>query len=215
MKYKVVKNNNYIFPKVFYIVVYFFALLILAGIYFACSRSTTYEIDMITRDPASVLNSPPFIGFLSNIGILVWAFTVAIIFFSTLILQMQQNKNEILFLLSSGIITSILLFDDLFMIHEKLAPGYLKIPEHIVYFIYGLLISTYLIFSVKKILRTNYIFLMVAMFFLSASLIMDLFEVEGDWLLLEDGLKFLGIITWFIYFLNVCLKSLLLSKNED
>ncbi|MGM0408735.1 MAG: hypothetical protein ACQERU_12185, partial [Bacteroidota bacterium] len=204
----------YLFPRVFYIAVYFLALAILAGAYFAARQSTTYEIHMLTRDPVSVLNGPAFIGVLSNIGNLVWAFTVAIIFYSVLIQQMQQKKNEILFLLSSGIITTILLIDDFFMFHEKIAPGYLKIPEHIMYLIYVLLITLYLILSIKKILRTDYIFLMMALFFLGASVITDLFEVEGDWLLLEDGLKFLGIISWFIYFLNVCLKSLLLSKNE-
>jgi len=214
MKVNIEKNNVYIFPKVIYVAVYFLAFAILVGIYFVCSR-TTYEIDMITRDPVAVLNGKPFTGFLSNIGILVWAFTVAVIFYSTLILQMQQNKNEILFLLSSGIITSILLLDDLFMIHEMVAPYYLKIPEHITYLIYGLLISTYLILSIKKILRTNYIFLMMAMFFLGASLITDIFEVEGDWLLLEDGLKFLGIVSWFIYFFELCLKLLLFYKNDD
>ena len=71
----------------------------------------------MTRDVSVLGNVNPFAGFLSSFGILLWAATSAICIFTSVIIKTQ--KFELLFFLSSGLLTLYLLIDDLFLIHEQ------------------------------------------------------------------------------------------------
>ena len=87
-----------------------------------------YDVPMsgFTRDPAAVHNANPFTGVLSNIGILFWCSAAAVCFFSAAIQVKEARVKIVPFLLFSGLLTAVLLLDDLFMLHETVIPGSLQ-----------------------------------------------------------------------------------------
>ena len=179
------------------------------------SLQTKIPVPNLTRDPLAITKAPFYFGAISNIGILFWCSAVAICFFSfRLLSDIRKNKEFQRFFLFSGGITSILLLDDLFLIHEEVFPYYLNIPEKLAFVGYGMIISLYLIKVRKTILKTEFIFLNLAFCFLGLSVTIDFFPIftrlfgnEGEFLL-EDGFKLLGIISWFTYFARACVEQL-------
>src|SRR5688572_30803031 len=75
------------------------------------------ELDHFTQDPASIMNTPFYLGFFSYIGILFWCATATICFFMYFLSYdiSADQKRKKLFLLFSGLISCLLLFDDLFL----------------------------------------------------------------------------------------------------
>jgi hypothetical protein len=157
---------------------------------------------ILTRDPVSLMGASPFIGLLSNIGILFWSSTTAICFIGALILR-NSNRNPAmsLFLLLSGIFSLVLTLDDLFLLHENVFPTYFHIYQPVTYTAYVVLTLVYLLVFYHLILRTEYLLLLAALLFLGMSLILDsLFGYGNVRVLIEDSLKFVGILFWLAYF---------------
>lgn len=179
------------------------------------SLQTKIPVPNLTRDPLAITKAPFYFGAISNIGILFWCSAVAICFFSfRLLSDIGRNKEFQRFFLFSGGITSILLLDDLFLVHEAVFPYYLNLPEKLAFVGYGMIISLYLIKVRKTILKTEFILLNLAFCFLGLSVTIDFFPIftrlfgnEGEFLL-EDGFKLLGIISWFTYFARACVGQL-------
>jgi len=107
------------------------------------------------------------------------------------------------FLFFSGLLTLVLLLDDLFMFHEDIFPKYLHISQNLVYVGYFSLIPIYLIKFRSMIFQTEYIVLFLALGFFGLSVICDLIlPLTNIEYLIEDGFKLFGIITWFIFFIR-------------
>ncbi|MDJ0680785.1 MAG: hypothetical protein QNJ18_13070 [Xenococcaceae cyanobacterium MO_167.B52] len=121
-----------------------------------------------------------------------------------------------------GIITLILLLDDLFLFHEVIAPGIFMISETIVYGGYGLVILASLINFRKIILQSEWGLFGLAFVFLGLSIVIDSLPVLDNMstdlnYLIEDGFKLLGIVSWFGYFMifsyQVLKPELILKKG--
>lgn len=187
---------------------------------------TEIPLGNLTRDPLATVNQPFYIGFFSNIGVLFWCGAAAICLFTFALLQNYYRSRKIhSFILSSGIISSILLLDDLFLIHEQVAPKYLFIPEKLVYLIYAVMLLVYLVKFRKTILKTDFSWLLLAFGWFALSLVFDkgiiplspaLVERGFDFYL-EDAAKLLGIVSWFTYFAKVCGDCIggLLNQQTD
>lgn len=179
-------------------------ILFLLILIFVISRKMNIPVANLTGDPASILNSPSYIGLLSNMGIVLWSFTCAICFFSSVVQNKFKRSEESSFFVFFGFLTFILLIDDLFMVHDRIFPGYFKIGGellYLVYFIYTIFI--FIRFGKFIILRTEYLVLLIACVFFSLSILFDLFMNQSHSsinYLIEDGFKFLGIFTFFIFF---------------
>ena len=90
-----------------------------------------------TRDPLSVMDAPFYIGIVSNIGIVFWAAGATICFFaSAIVSRLPHSSNSTNFLLFGGIITTVLLLDDLFLLHEQVFPQYFHTSEKSAFFLY-------------------------------------------------------------------------------
>ena len=159
-----------------------------------------------TIEPNTARYVVPFIGIISNLGILLWTVSASICLFCfSIIVRVNKSlKNEnSLFLGSFGLITLFLLLDDLLLFHESIAPN-LFIPEQMVYAFYGAIVLFALVRFRKVILQTEWIILCLASIFFSLSIGMDIFWLWGDELqlhnFLEDGFKLLGIASWVSYF---------------
>jgi hypothetical protein len=179
------------------------------------SRAQNISLSQFTRDPAAIMGVHPFTGVLSNLGILLWCASASVCLFSSLVLlnQKKRGKNT-LFFLFAGCLTFILLLDDLFLLHEVIAPA-LYIPEKFVFASYVSLVLLMLTKFRTVMIRSKWVILVAAFFFFGASVFLDLLPVpqtanfffEDGWkLLVEDSLKLLGIVCWFGYFSELCFQ---------
>ena len=205
-------------------------IIILLLLILLVNNKTEIPIATFTKDSAVIAGSNglsslvdfttnPFVGVVSNIGILFWCICASICLFCNTILQNKQNvelsKFRIFggFFRCFGLITSILLFDDLFLFHETIAPKLFSISQKAIYFAYAFVVGWAIIKYRKTIIKTEWDLLLLAFLFFTISVIMDEFvswiypiKLSEDGLpaLIEDGFKLLGIISWCAYFVRVC-----------
>jgi hypothetical protein len=169
-----------------------------------------FHISMIdmTLDVTEVIDVHPLVGFLSNLGILLWAATASVCLFAAISVRNFQPRVIFLFLLCSGILSAYLTLDDLFRIHEWLSPKYLHISERVFISELGLLVLVYLYAFRRIFLQTNFSVVILAFVLLGMSVLIDLTPERwtgkpGEWMdLLEDGTKWLGIACWCSYFVR-------------
>lgn len=172
-------------------------------------------IQYLTHDPAAIMGAPFYVGLFSNISVLLWCASAAVCFFSFLALKESVNNREFSsFCLFSGFVTTLLLLDDFFLLHESVFPKYLNIPEKLVYAGYGITILLYLLRFRILILKTEFLPLLFALSFFGFSGAFDLLQQAFSLLqsslqsFLEDGIKLLGVVSWCTYFVRVCARQI-------
>jgi hypothetical protein len=169
----------------------------------------------LTRDVAHIAQIHPLSGFLSNVGALLWCATASICAFAAMTVRRTELKDKFWFLFYSALLSAYLLFDDFFVFHDVLAPLHLGLHEIVVYAAIAFAVLIYLMKFWRTILGTNYGFFVLALGFLSASVMIDVFVDPGrsglrQWqFFLEDGAKFLGIASWFSYYVRTSYEFLI------
>ncbi|WP_241210346.1 hypothetical protein [Vibrio ichthyoenteri] len=137
------------------------------------------------------------------------------LFFSFVFLKLNgYAASNSLFLFSGGMISLILLLDDCFMLHEVIYPEWLGIPEKAVMASYALILLAYLFQFRRKILSSDVTLLLVFFTTFGFSAVVDnLLPISllSLHFLLEDGAKFIGIMSWFGYQSLVCFTELKLT----
>jgi hypothetical protein len=190
--------------------IYIPGLLFLGAAVFL-ARANGIFFETISRDPIQVLNGKPYVGIISNLGILFWCSTCAILFYSALINRIKKGpEKEIYFLFFSGLLSTLLLVDDFFLLHDVIFPDYLKIDEIVFFLCYGLSTIAIFIRYYKIILDTDYVILVLSFLLLGLSATTDEIIAIGIHIkhpfIVEDGFKFLGILSWFSYFTRTAYK---------
>ena len=163
---------------------------------------TGIPLAVFMEDPAAVTEAPFYVGFFSNIGILLWCAAAAICFFCSAILYRgQAEKTQQAFFFCSGLMISVLMLDDFFMLHETVMPDYFGIPQNVIQGSYGLMVLLYLREFRKLLFDAEHLILFIAFGFLGFSMFCDVvpFRVPAH-LLFEEGSKLLGIASFLIYF---------------
>lgn len=168
------------------------------------SINTEIPLDNFTQDPNAQFEAPFYIGFFSNLGIMLWSAAFTICFYGAWRINRKIDKRGQEFLIYSGLITMLMTMDDLFQLHELVFPKYLSISENMVYLTYLNIYMIYFIRFRKQLLNSDFIVLGIAFFFLGLSTVIDILPlpIEKD-TFLEDAIKLLGAITWLIYFVRV------------
>jgi len=183
---------------------------LLAGIALASHVSGVHPGDL-TRDPTAVLQASPFTGLLSNLGVLLWCAAAAIASFTATVLRCRAaSRDEIAFFASAAGITAVLLIDDLFRLHDYIFPFTLHIRGEVFYAVYFLASCAFLgRFRGYLMNSGNLDQLVLALVFLGLSSGLDAFFDSGrPWhFLLEDGLKFLGIVSWTSFVTGASLRA--------
>lgn len=156
-------------------------------------------VSNMTRDIAAIANVHPLTGVVSNLGVLLWCATAAICLFSSSLLRQQGARPQASFLLWAGLLTTGLLVDDFFMLHEFLAPVHFHLNEKVVLASYGCVTALYLLRHRRLILESSYWMLAAALVLFAVSVMFDLADGHGWSRLGEDGCKLLGIATWLGY----------------
>lgn len=182
-------------------------IVILFGTVIAIRIQTGIAIAEFTRDPLGFTGIPVYTGSISNLGVLIWSAAAAICFFSYGLMRSQVSDDQrASFLLASGVITTVLVLDDLYMLHEVVFPENLGIPQNLVYITYAAAILWFLIAFRATILRTSFLILLLALMGFAVSVVSDfiapMVSIPGMYLF-EDGGKFFGIVNWTAYFVLV------------
>jgi hypothetical protein len=179
---------------VLYLPVVALLVLVMAAVF-----SWHIPLSTLTRDMASIANVHPLIGVVSNVGVLLWCAATAICLFGFSLLRQRGLRVEARFLMWAGLMTLVLLIDDLFMIHEYIAPVHFRVNEKLVLISYACATGVYLLSHRRLILSANYLLLAAAMALFTASMLVDIADGRGWWRLAEDGCKILGIASWLGY----------------
>lgn len=178
------------------------------------SRSTEgVTLSYFTRDISAIGNLPFFAGLVSQIGGLLWSAAVAVCLFTYFVLKKkdQNARASRQFLLHAAILTGILLLDDFFLFHEDIGPDFLHISEKAIVLAYLIFALVFLVSNFREILASEYLILILALGWFGISIFLDAanldkYERYGSFfseqfqIFLEDGFKFVGVITWLVYF---------------
>jgi hypothetical protein len=189
-------------------------LIPLLGLFAITLASTLKGIPMykFMRDPSSIAHIHPFAGVMSNLGVLLWCASATICLFGWAILCGRTSETKFSnFFLYFGLMTILLMLDDLFRLHESIFPNLFGVPEKITFIGYGVLTLCGMITFKKCIIETEFLILLLAFIFFGLSLTIDLFfshsieQFLGHWrIFFEDCFKLLGIVGWFGYFGRCC-----------
>lgn len=184
-------------------------LLIVGGI----AMFADIPVEKFLNDPSQIVGYDSYIGLINNLGIVLWASAMAVCIFIFIALRRMGKDEDISkYFLFSGLLTLTLLLDDLFLIHEWL---HSYISELIVPVVF-LFLFILLLFRFRRIiLKTDYIILIIAIGLFGISTVLDIsqsmdigFIPGGILSFIEEGCKFLGIISWLAYFGRAGLMSL-------
>jgi hypothetical protein len=169
-------------------------------------------------DPVAEFNSPMYIGFVSNLGVLLWCAAASICLFSGWLTFANKGQRRLAwFLIGSGLLSAMLMFDDLYLLHEEVIEDHLFIPQVYVFALYGFFLVSLLIRFRSEILDSDFVLLLAAFGFFAISVGVDLFVTPEDFTIfggfpgryiIEDGFKLLGITSWSLYFVRTCVHKL-------
>jgi hypothetical protein len=167
----------------------------------------------LSRDPHATFRAPVFIGILSNIGILGWAASATASLLACWTLR-RARPHIARFLGGAGALSTLLLLDDFFMLHERVIHAYLTQSEPLMYAVYALLAWALLARFHRTILQeTDAALLAAALGWFGVSLGVDLL-IPHNSSTLEDSPKLLGIITWTLYFVGTSARQLRAATRE-
>jgi hypothetical protein len=213
--------------------IYIPVLAVLAGM-FAFWLVTGKDTALLTRDPLAIVETellkiqrdpdlqlydlanlaiPLYAGIVSNLGILLWTAAAAVSAFAWLALRRTPAPPlPPAFFLGSALVSSLLMLDDFFLIHERWVPILLGIAERFVFAVYGMVVLYYLSRWRHTILRTEFLLLAAAFagFALSLSVdaIPDVFSYSVPQIhFFEDGSKFAGVAAWAGYHVRTALMA--------
>lgn len=199
------------------VMAYAFTTAILSVVIFL-GMENDVELDHFTQDPATIMNTPFYLGFFSYIGILFWSAAATLCFFTRLLLhdEYPAQKRKRQFLLFSGLISTLLMFDDLFLLHELVFPEYFMLPKNVVYLIYLNILAVYVVVFRADIMETEYLILGIAFGLLGISQFVDSLPMPiPEDSFLEDAVKLFGIVTWFTYYMRYCVQMVKSQEVEN
>ncbi len=166
------------------------------------------SIGHMTRDLAAVAGVHPLTGGLSSLGILLWSGSATVCLFTARRLPAVAHDRRRALLRDAGMLSAYLCIDDLFQVHERLAPNYLLLPEKVVVFGIGLLVAAFLWRHRHELRpRPGAWLAPAALGMLGVSATIDGLPFparqDDEWLLLvEDGAKWIGICLWCVFCLQ-------------
>lgn len=187
------------------------ALLLLLGV--ALQNNVprwTLMFDQFTVLKTGGVMMEPYAGFISNCGVILWCCTIGICFFAAGLYKKLGHPYKSSFFLYSGIIVSLLMIDDFFMLHDYIFPEKLGLPEKAVYGFYFVAVLLWLYKFRYFIIHSQFLFLVIAFGGFGFSIIADIMGQIGlpSNYFIEDSAKFLGIVSFLAYFSLTALNEL-------
>ncbi|NEP15641.1 MAG: hypothetical protein F6J97_01920 [Leptolyngbya sp. SIO4C1] len=169
----------------------------------------------MTRDPLVAAKAPFYLGFFSNIGVMLWCFTAAVCLFSSLLLLLTQKQRDMMqFFAVFGVLNTWLMIDDWLTFHEQLERLVPPLSEKLTFSVYAALVLFSLCRFRKIWLKTQPYLLGLSLLLFVISILIDVaiptewFAAVDDEYLLEDGTKLLAIFVWTVYFWRIGLEAI-------
>jgi hypothetical protein len=178
-----------------------------AGFTVLVATLTDNPIWKLAKDPAEVIGFSPYIGMLSNWGVVLWMGAAAICLFSAVLLKRQKaSSSTFTFIAVSGVFSLLLGMDDLFLLHDRLFPKLFDIRENYFYFLYLFAFLVYLGFFIRQIIKYEYLLFGAALlFFLMSRRVFVTLPFFDQFMTTGDMLKYFGIVFWLAFFYRTAL----------
>ena len=152
----------------------------------------------------------PAYGLVSNVGILVMVLAAGGAAIGWLVLRDAPAPWPRL-LLWAGLLTLVLAVDDLIMLHE--AAAFAPWSGVLIAAVYGLAVLRFVVRFRDEILRDlDPGLLLLAVGSLGVSLVTDLIDPTPASLLVEDGAKLLGLVSWSAFVVRSILRAFASSR---
>jgi len=153
-------------------------------------------------DPAHLTGAPWYTGALSNLGILVWTAAVVFAIAGAWVARRIGRASAARFLAFGALATLVLVLDDVFALHAGPLKHAIGGSKNAAQILVVLPVMAWLVVFYGDIQRTRSVLLFAALGSLAGSVVVDVgLGLHGDSrLLIEDGLKLLGILAWAQYF---------------
>jgi hypothetical protein len=173
------------------------------------AKLTGNSISSLAKDPAEIRHFPPYIGMLSNWGVILWVVTATICLFSAALLKLQKaTDGRFKFLLVSGLFSLLLGLDDLYLLHDRLLPRIFHMPEIFFYLLYFFAFAAYLVYFIPQILKYDYLlFLAAFLFFVISRQFFVRIPYLSEFNTTGDMLKYFGIVFWLAFFYRTALHE--------
>jgi hypothetical protein len=147
----------------------------------------------------------------SQLELVLWSASLVVCVFSWAVLRQRRVdfSGPVRILIHFGLVTAVMLVDDLFQFHGDIAPKYLGINKSFVLAVYLLLILYFLYSNWTEILSSEYFLLLLTLVLFGGSSFLDILPLDSSGVphlgrqvryILEDAVKFAGIATWLTYF---------------
>ena len=160
------------------------------------------SVTALLKDPSTIAGTHPFVGFVSNIGIVLWWMTSAICLYAgALAVAQRRNPADASFLIAGGLLTGLFAFDDLFLLHEWIGPQLLSLSQLAILACYGVLAVAYIAGFWKQIMRHSPLLFALSVLCGATSALADLSPIVIGYenptvSVIEDGAKFVAIAFW-------------------
>jgi hypothetical protein len=167
-------------------------------------------MDVMAGADASGYCCRVYYGAMSHLGVVCWCLTAGALLFAALCLWASGGDAEGRWrlLLAAGSLSLFLGLDDLQMIHEMVLPGYGMRQEYVLA-AYAVAVAGYVVFQRRLLLTRRGTFLTLALFLFGLSLGIDVLvhSIESLVVMAEDGLKFVGIVSWMVFHVDFAGRS--------
>jgi hypothetical protein len=171
------------------------------------SLMNDFHFTDLSEDSIQTMDAPKYMGLIARAEVVLMCAIAAILLFASRIAKVLQKPGEVKgFLLFGGLLSLLLMCDDFFMFHDWVFRDIIPLPENLIFAFYAISGVSFLFYYRKLILKTDYVILLIGFGLLGVSVIVDAVIVIGFYwkyeAVLEDGAKFLGMVSWFTYFLR-------------
>lgn len=183
--------------------------LLVYGLAISLSAMAGIEGILVIRDLAQTCDSPLGVGLISNLGYLLWIATAGIALFTAYATPTYKQHKLKDLLLCGGWFSFILCIDDMFLLHDR------YIGQTFLYVVYAIF-AFLIVFKFRDQLLKNggEIFILAATLLAFSVLtdkfqrdIADIMPIKYETIqLFEEGVKFLGITTWFYFWWSASSK---------
>ena len=152
--------------------------------------------ETLLLDPVATGGLPWYTGLISQLGAVVWCIAACAAAFGAAVSHLEGRVGAFWFLLGATGVGTLMLVDDLFLLHSNVLPRLLGMSKTMVLATYALLILLWLARSLSEIARTRVHLLVATGGALGMSVVADQLGLA---LWMEDGPKMLGILAWATY----------------
>lgn len=191
-------------------------LTVIVGVSFLVAALVVFSgkqdpLSVYFRDPAATYGFNPLAGLISHIGVFLLSATGVVSMFASL--HTRIDKPLFLWI---GLFSLMIAVDDFFMLHEVMVPRLMGIPEIYVLAFYAAFAALFFFGFRRSLIGRKQLGLYVGVGLLASSILVDLVMDYSEYqVVMEDSLKFLGLVVWSAYWLRRAHYSVMMAKSND